>query len=119
MTTQCHWRLYYNIINLSSIPHSLLRPTQVCKLWWNLTKDWTIWRNKYERLLDGFPSSIKDIPNEEWEATYRKLYRREINWYEGQVKYIKVLRGHVARVNDAKLKDNILVTGDRKSTRLN
>ncbi|CAG8481978.1 8985_t:CDS:2 [Paraglomus brasilianum] len=89
---------------------------KVSKLWCNLTKDWTIWRNKYESLLDGVPYPMKDIPNEEWETVYRKLYRREINWYKGQVKYIKVLKGHNARVSDVRLKDNILVTASADRT---
>ncbi|CAB4432173.1 unnamed protein product [Rhizophagus irregularis] len=93
---------------------------EVCKTWMNITNESTIWRLKCLELLyvnKGITAAQNlNIPKEGWKKLYQKQYRREINWNNGQVQTIKFLRDHTERVTDAKLKENILVTGSADRT---
>lgn len=86
----------------------------------NITNESTIWRLKCLELLyvnKSIPAAQNlNIPKEGWKKLYQKQYRREINWNNGQVQTIKFLRDHTERVTDAKLKENILVTGSADRT---
>ncbi|CAG8472406.1 9672_t:CDS:2 [Ambispora leptoticha] len=55
-------------------------------------------------------------PTMNWEQAYQQLYRREKNWAHGRAQSVKILYGHEERINDAKLKENILVTGSTDRT---
>ncbi|KAG9284269.1 hypothetical protein G9A89_002079 [Geosiphon pyriformis] len=89
---------------------------QASRTWGNITKDSSIWRLKcieiFER--DGFAPSLNSDTC--WETVYQKLYRREKNWFDGRPKTLKPFYGHTERINDVKLKDNILVTGSSDRT---
>ncbi|GES83443.1 F-box/WD repeat-containing protein 7 isoform X3 [Rhizophagus clarus] len=93
---------------------------EVCKTWVNITNESTIWRLKCLEFLyvnQGITVVQNlDIPKEGWKKMYQKQYRREINWNNGKVQTIKFLKGHEERVTDAKLKENILVTGSADRT---
>ncbi|CAG8487506.1 10125_t:CDS:2 [Ambispora gerdemannii] len=55
-------------------------------------------------------------PFKNWEQIYQQLYLREQNWTHGRAQSVKILYGHKERINDAKLKENILVTGSTDRT---
>ncbi|CAG8457205.1 16711_t:CDS:2 [Acaulospora morrowiae] len=93
---------------------------EVSHRWKNITQDSTIWKTKCLEILMLDQrlevAKEKESSNEDWEYFYRKLYRKEINWKNGKAQRIKFLKGHKDRVNDAKLKDNTLVTGSADRT---
>ncbi|RIA97209.1 WD40-repeat-containing domain protein [Glomus cerebriforme] len=94
---------------------------EVCKTWMNITNESTIWRLKCLEMLyinQGITTTAQNmnIPKEGWKKMYQKQYRREINWNSGQTQTVKFLLGHRERITDAKLKENILVTGSADRT---
>src|SRR6266498_2422858 len=86
----------------------------------NITNESTIWRIKCLEMvyIDQGVKAAKDmkIPKEGWKKMYQQQYRREVNWNNGRVRTVKFLRGHRERITDAKLKENILVTGSADRT---
>ncbi|CAG8592052.1 4358_t:CDS:2 [Funneliformis mosseae] len=93
---------------------------EVCKTWMNITNESAIWRLKCLEMLkiDKGAKSAQNmnIPKEGWKKWYQKQYRREVNWINGRVQTVNILRGHKERISDAKLKENILVTGSADRT---
>ncbi|CAG8496300.1 11995_t:CDS:2 [Diversispora eburnea] len=93
---------------------------EVNRKWKNITQDSTIWKTKCSEILTLYQgqdaTKIIKTPKEGWEHMYHKLYQREINWNKGKVQKIKYLKSHRSHITDAKLKDNILVTGSSDRT---
>ncbi|CAJ0871747.1 2619_t:CDS:2 [Entrophospora sp. SA101] len=94
---------------------------EVSKKWRSVTQDSSIWKKKCIEMYYGderrlYVSKGKLLEKYGWEKVYQQLYRIENNLRNGRAKSFRLLKGHRERINDAKLKENILVTGSADRT---